>query len=382
MDFSIKSMPPQLSEQQIVEFINYFIERCGKTPTNKDKAVWRKHHTGEWILIENLNWKTIDTALKKGRYGLPGGVSLDELKEQYNFSTLALKTKPSGVFSEERLIKLIGYYVEITGTQPSIYDNEVFDKDENGNWVLLDQETWFRIHMDLKNGLNGLPGNSALAKFKEEKALEIKQFIKSGFSKAANTQNMVSDLPCLNAKRPETSPANISNKETLQGTVLLEAKIKSFARRRNGINAQPLPLPDAKAPPGKPPQKRNKVINFRGAASAIYDPLPQRNYEHVSKVKRPDFDEEKIISWIKLFHEKYGKYPLITDQLVWEKTDDGKWTLVEGKSWEIIDNALFYGNKWLPGGISLRELKIKEGLINDPHSRKSSGPFHKNTEPK
>jgi hypothetical protein len=71
----------------------------------------------------------------------------------------------------------------------------------------------------------------------------------------------------------------------------------------------------------------------------------------VPKRRRPEYAEAEILKWADAHHDRLGKWPHLYSGLVQD-------TL--GETWRMVDNALRYGLRGLPGKSSLADLLLKD----------------------
>jgi hypothetical protein len=78
----------------------------------------------------------------------------------------------------------------------------------------------------------------------------------------------------------------------------------------------------------------------------------------------PILTETQIVEWIRLYHEKEGKWPRLLSTTVWDKDEQDNWIEVK-ENWAAINGALDKGLRGLPGGSSLAMLKERHGFMDD-----------------
>jgi hypothetical protein len=78
---------PNLTAQQILEWADAYHKKTGK---------WPKQKSGDVAGASGEKWNNVDTALSRGRRGLPGGSSLAQLiKSERNRGKNGLSTAPA-----------------------------------------------------------------------------------------------------------------------------------------------------------------------------------------------------------------------------------------------------------------------------------------------
>lgn len=70
--------------------------------------------------------------------------------------------------------------------------------------------------------------------------------------------------------------------------------------------------------------------------------------------------KEEIVSLMRLFQEKEGRFPTRWDRVVWGKKADGEWVKLP-KTWPGLNQTLLF----LPGSSSLSELQAERGLLDN-----------------
>lgn len=137
---------PTLSYKRIVSWADAHFRRTG---------TWPKVTSGPVVDAPGERWKLIDSVLRAGLRGLPGGSSLAQL--------LARKRgvrNPQGAapLSGEQILSWADRHIQRTGTRPRYKSGAIADTGE----------TWSGIDNALRRGSRGLPGGSSLAKLLKE----------------------------------------------------------------------------------------------------------------------------------------------------------------------------------------------------------------------
>jgi hypothetical protein len=156
---------PDLTVKKIKRWIRLYNEyyEGKKWPSSKSPIIWDKDAEGKWIKVESENWRAIETALIRGRRGLPEGLSIAQLKkevqEEMNISE----------WSREKIIRWIGIFISLNGRWPIQQDSEVLDYGKKGEYVKTGKK-WPAVNRALIEGRPDMPGGSSLILLKEELA--------------------------------------------------------------------------------------------------------------------------------------------------------------------------------------------------------------------
>jgi hypothetical protein len=139
---NIQGLPP-LTEKQILVWAKSHHERTGVWPTYYLRAVTD---------APEESWMAINSALRDGGRGLPGGSSLAQLVASW----LGIRNKVSMPdLSECQILKWADSHHRQTGQWPRVLSGPI---------VGAPGETWLAIDSALREGLRGLPGNDSLAR--------------------------------------------------------------------------------------------------------------------------------------------------------------------------------------------------------------------------
>jgi hypothetical protein len=134
---------PRLTQRLVLAWANAHRSRTGQWPTRKSGAIWDA--AGE-------TWSGVDTALRDGLRGLPGGSSLARLLARHRGVTNP-KALPRRSVME--VLAWADAHYRHTGSWPTRMSGEV--RGVRG-------ETWKAIDSALRQGMRGFPGGSSLAR--------------------------------------------------------------------------------------------------------------------------------------------------------------------------------------------------------------------------
>ena len=112
---------------------------------------WPSPRSGPVLHAEGEHWGSIDTALREGYRGLPGGQSLGRLIRPHGGPDV-YRTRPA--LTVEQVLAWADAHREATGEWPI---------EESGPLRSVPGETWKAISGALARGYRGLPGGSSLA---------------------------------------------------------------------------------------------------------------------------------------------------------------------------------------------------------------------------
>lgn len=136
----------ELTEQQILEWVDAYERRTGELPTRTSGVV---------LDAPGESWSAIDAALSAGLRGLPGGSSLSHLLS----STRSVRNVHSlPKLTESEILEWADVHRQETGKWPN-----------KNSGSLPNGETWMGIDAALKRGSRGLSGGSTLAQLLAER---------------------------------------------------------------------------------------------------------------------------------------------------------------------------------------------------------------------
>lgn len=141
---------PEFSEKQLLAWADAYHRRSGQ---------WPKKTSGPVHEAPGETWDTVDTALRAGNRGLPGGSSLPDLLARRR--GVRNKNRPPRL-TEAQVLTWAKRHMKLTGKWPSKSSGPV-------EGVLA--ETWSGVHQALYLGLRGLPGGSSLVKLRAKYGL-------------------------------------------------------------------------------------------------------------------------------------------------------------------------------------------------------------------
>src|SRR5262245_9318480 len=128
-------------------------------------AVSHRESTGRWPKVgsgsipgtQGDNWRSVDSALRLGLRGLPGGYSLAKLLADRKGVRNVQDFPP---YTEEEILAWADSHLQRTGRWPTQHSGPVLD---------APGETWYAVQMALSHGSRGLPGGTTLARLLAER---------------------------------------------------------------------------------------------------------------------------------------------------------------------------------------------------------------------
>jgi hypothetical protein len=284
-------------------------ESDAKSPLTIEQILaWAEAHraaTGRWpsgssgpvLDVEGESWHAIDTALRNGCRGLPGGQSLGRLIRD-RAGPDAYRTRP--VLTVAQILAWADAHHEATGAWPV---------EDSGPVRSAPEENWKALSGALDRGTRGLPGGSSLARLLAEHR---------------GVRNM-HDLPCLTIEQilawADDHRAATGRWPSARSGPVAEGSEEIW----ENINAA-------------------LIRGHRGLPGGWS--LPRLLAEH-RPVRPRRLSLRAIRTWARVHREATGRWP---DRLA------GPVRGVPDETWSAINDALRAGHRGLPGGSSLAAL--------------------------
>jgi hypothetical protein len=144
-----RTLLPPLSVEKVLKWCDAHHRRTGE---------WPGQSSGPIAGAAGETWQAIETALQRGRRGLPGGLSIAKLlaKERDVPNQKALPR-----LTYKRILEWCDAHFRQTGKWPTRKSGPVAGAPPN--------ETWGRIDESLRVGTRGLPGGRSLSRLLDEK---------------------------------------------------------------------------------------------------------------------------------------------------------------------------------------------------------------------
>jgi hypothetical protein len=283
--------PPKLTLEQILAWADAHHAAHGRWPTAM---------SGRVLDAPEESWGGIGWAVKLGRRGLPGGMTLARLlaaRRRTRLSSLNLETIQAWAEAHQAA----------TGFWPTHGSGPVLG---------VPGETWAAIDDALWRGFRGLPGGLSLAKLRATR-------------------------PDGGAQRPNT--------------LLTVEQIRAWAQQHHARTGQ---WPTASSGPidgvsGEDWARIAKALNCgrRGLAGGItLAELIHRDLDPSMPAGKRPLTIEKILAWADAHNQRTGRWPVI---------HCGPLPDEPGLTWSIINEALRRGHRGVGPGISLWKLLVK-----------------------
>jgi hypothetical protein len=365
-----RDLPP-LTKQQILLWAVDHHERTGQ---------WPDPRSGPVLCAPEENWNAIESALKLGFRGLPGGSSVAKLlrsrRQVRNRGDLPALT-------EEQILQWARDHHKRTGHWPT---------GRSGSIPHSGGETWTGVNSALVGGCRGLPGGSSLTKLLAEHGLKrnpqsLLPLTFTGILRWADIHHEeTGQWPTRNSgrihhTRGETwagvDAALREGRRGLRGGSTLAQLLASRRGVRNHMDLPPRTVeqilnwadahhqrtgtwPSARSGPiaDAPGEEWNAVnqalvLGHRGLAGGIT--LARLLAEHRGvphPADRPRLTTEQILAWADGYHERTGRWPSRRSGAILE---------AQGETWLAVEAALAGGWRGLPGGSSLAKLLDAHG---------------------
>jgi hypothetical protein len=286
------SQLPRLSRQKILAWADAHQKRTGAWPTAQSVPV--AGAPGE-------TWRALDSALRVGLRGLPGGSSLARLLAETR-GVRNLQDLPR--LAPGQILAWADAHHHRTGEWPSHAPIPVED---------APGESWAGLDTALRNGRRGLPGGSSLARLlAEERGVRNPK-----------------ELPCLTVRQ-------------------IRAWARAY-RRRTGDWPTRLSGPVAEAP-GETWSAIDAALGqgYRGLRAGLsLSRLLAARRPVPAEADRPDLRLSRILAWVDAHRRRTG---------AWPTARSGRIASAPGETWRGIDDALRTNRRGLTGGSSLARL--------------------------
>lgn len=295
---------PQLAVPQILNWADEYHHRNRK---------WPNLHSGLIPGSLGESWRKVDSALRIGLRGLPGGPSLAQLlaerrgaRNQTNIPPLTIK----------KILEWSDSYHRKKGIWP---------KETSGSIPDAPEETWLAVDRALRVGVRGLKGDTSLARL-----LAIHR-------KVRNIQNL----------KP------LTEKQILAWADAHQRRAGVWPTSKSGLVAQV---------PGETWSGINAALRSgrRGFPGGSSLPRLLARHRGVRNPKAPpSLSVKKILEWADKFHRRKG---------IWPSRKSGPIPEAPGETWAMIDRALRHGQRGLRGKSSLYRL-LNKRLGSSPRGK-------------
>jgi hypothetical protein len=283
---------PDLSLPQVLAWADAFHARTGR---------WPHTRSGPIAEAPGASWHAVNTALRDGVHGLPGG------------STLA------ALLAAERGVRNLGYLPRLRQKEILAWADAHFAR--TGKWPTQTSgpipeapwETWKNVDAGLRIGFRGLRGGSSVAQL----------------------------LARHRRKRPRNHDPSLTVAQVLDWADRHHRRTGAWPHSRSG------PVPEAFDLTWGPVDDALRY-GFRGlpGGSGLWRLLAQeRGAPHPAC--RPLLTEQQILRWARRHRRRTGSWP---------RPDSGPVVDAPGETWLALNHSLCHGRRGLPGGSTLRKL--------------------------
>ena len=359
---------PSLTVSDILACADEHHRRTGKFPTVESGIVRAK---------PDEKWANINSALREGLRGLPGGSSLSRLlaEKRGHRNHLSLPK-----YSYRQIIQWADAHCRKTGSWPN---------GESGPVHGAPGETWRAVEMALLKGLRGLPGGASIARLLS-KYRGVRNRLATPPLSLDRILQWADQYRIRNGKWPHQNSGLIagSHGETWKGVEMAlrrgnrglpgGSSIGKLLAQRRAKRYQPA-LPKLtvarildwadghRARTGNWPTSRSGQIldshseTWAGIVHALQSrgrglrirgmTLPQLLLKHrgVQKkyIRRPPFSLEQILRWADAHKRRTGRWP---------KVNTGRIPDSDGETWLRVERAFERGVRGLPASLSLAKV--------------------------
>jgi hypothetical protein len=296
-----RANPPDLTEDQVLEWADAHHQRTGKWPTSQSGRVFG----------EDESWGLVDCALGCGRRGLPGGTTLVRLlAARRGVKNFALIPK----VTEDKVLAWADAYRQRTGNWPT---------KASGIIEGTDGETWARVGFAMERGLlGGSPGKITLHRLFVARRGVILHNPKPPYSE----ENILMWADAYHRRTGKWPTCK-------RGGDIPEMPGETWAKVNNAFMLGLRGLPGGTS-------LAQFLVDRRSVRNAL-NPLV--------------FTEKLILKWADDYHRANGAWPT--------KDTPGLIDGAEGATWQTVSCALASGRRGLPGGMTLgRLLKARRGV--------------------
>jgi hypothetical protein len=291
---------PTLYISQILAWVDAYRKKWGE---------WPNMYSGYIPGTLEDNWRRIDSALRIGLRGLPGGSSLARfLYEHRGVRNLGCLPR----LTSKQILGWADAYHERHGRWPTT---------ESGPIDNVPGETWKGIDYALRTGMRGLKGKTSLSRLltKQRRVRNIQNLPRL-------TETQILAWSDAHYRRTGVWPTSKS------GTIP-----KTMGDTWSGVNTA-LKIGRRGLPGGS--SLPRLLERERGV----------RNAKHPPRLSVP-----RILAWADAYYERTG---------IWPSRNSGPIAEAPGETWAMIDRALRKGQRGLKGTVSLFRLLVKHRKIS------------------
>jgi hypothetical protein len=302
---------PRLTEAQILDWCDAHRARTGRWPRSEDGPI--PDAPGE-------TWMGVDSALRMGIRGLPGGASLMRLLAAERGVRNSAEPPP---LTEAQILAWADAFDERTGKYPSRTSGPVAE---------APGETWGAVDDALMVGRRGLAGGSTLARLLAEQ-----RGVRNNLTLPPLTLEAVLAWADAHHARTGAWPNHDSGPIPGSPGETWASVDRALRRARRGLPVET-------------------------TLARLLEKERQRGWK-CGHLCAPALSIEQILAWADAHHERTGSWP---------SRKDGAVSPAPNEMWANINAALMQGLRGLPGGSSLARLLMEQ---RGRRSRKSLPPL-------
>lgn len=286
-----KALPPY-TVPQILDWADDYYRSAGR---------WPNEDSGTIDAAPGETWKAVESALRQGARGLPGGSSLARLLATHRGLR---NTHDLPELTIGRILEWADAYRKRLGRWPKAHDGAIVES-PGDNWRAIDA--------CLMNGGRGLPGGQSLARL----------------------------LSCQRGVRNHKGLPPLTKQQILTWASAYRKRAGAWPTLRSGV------VSDA---PGETWCAVDAALSqggrgLQGGSSLALLLKQHRGLRH--KRYLPRFTVGKITAWARAHYRRTGKFPTAISGPVLDSPGD---------TWMAVQVALHLGRRGLPGGSSLARL--------------------------
>jgi hypothetical protein len=295
---------PLLTYQGILKWADAHYRRTGAWPNVNSQG-------GPIVDAPGETWLAVDSALRAGLRGLPGGSSLAELL-RINRGVRNVRNAPS--LTVEQILAWADAHHQRTGQWPKRHSGPIED---------APGETWTAVESALRAGLRGLPGRSSLARL-----LAKHRGVRNEKALPPLTYARILKWADAHYRRTGTWPKYTSGPIVEAPGETWKAVNLALRHGKRGL------------PPG---------------SSLVQLLAEQRGYRNLKRL--PPLTYQDILEWADAHYRRTGTWPTRLSGPILE---------APGETWSTVNSALMLGRRGLPPGSSLAQFlqqHAKDGTV-------------------
>lgn len=294
---------PKLTEHDILAWADKHHKRTGR---------WPNYASGPLVDSPGDSWLALDSVLRQGHRGLPGGSSLARLLAEWR-GVRNLMALPR--MTVRQILVWIDAFYDRIGDWPHYASGEIPE---------APGETWLAVDSALRYGQRGMPGGSSLAKLLDERR---------------DVRN-IRDLPPLTLKQVLTW-ADLYHKQTERWPTQ-DSGLIAGGRGETWKGVQTCLQKGGRGLPGGASLARVLARHRRVRNLGELEPLMV----------------SRILAWADAHRRRNGHWPTATS---------GGIAGTHGETWMGVQSALQKGSRGLPGGSSLARLLVEHRHARSRH---------------